>query len=99
MAVLKFMLKIVLLPTLLIVTVIEWSGVFLTSFASVLFYLLAGLSLVLAVFSYLAGICTGIEALRLLAIGFVFFILPHLAAWMIGGIGAIHARISGFIRG
>lgn len=99
MAVLKFMMKIVLVPVMLIVALAEWIGIFLTSFASVLFYLLAGLSFILAVFSYLAGICTGGEALRLLVIGFAAFILPHLAAWMIGGIAAIHGRLSRFIRG
>ena len=98
MAVVRFMLKVVLLPVLLIVTLAEWIGIFLTSFASVLFYLFAGLSFILAVFSCLAGISTGPEALRMLAIGFISFILPHLAAWVIGGIGALKDRLNGFFR-
>ena len=98
MAVVRFMLKVVLLPVLLIVTLAEWIGIFLTSFASILFYLFAGLCFVLAVFSYLAGISTGPEALRMLAIGFIAFLLPHLAAWVIGGIGALKDRLSGFFR-
>ena len=98
MAVVRFMLKAVLLPVLLIVTLAEWIGIFLTSFASVLFYLLAGLCFILAVFSYLAGICTGPDALRMLAIGFIAFLLPHLAAWVIGRIGALKDRLNGFFR-
>ena len=98
MAVVRFMLKVVLLPVLLIVTLAEWIGIFLTSFASVLFYLFAGLCFVLAVFSYLAGISTGPEALRMLAIGFIAFLLPHLAAWVIGRIGALKNRLNGFFR-
>ena len=98
MAVVRFMLKVVLLPVLLIVTLAEWIGIFLTSFASVLFYLFSGLCFVLAVFSYLAGISTGFEALRMLAIGFIAFILPHLAAWVIGRIGALKDRLNGFFR-
>ena len=98
MAVVRFMLKVVLLPVLLIVTLAEWIGIFLTGFASVLFYLFAGLCFILAVFCWLAGISTGPEALRMLVIGFVAFILPHLAAWMIGGIGALKDLLNGFFR-
>ena len=98
MAVMRFVLKVVLLPVLLIVTLAEWIGIFLTSFASVLFYLFAGLSFILAVFSYLAGISTGPEALRMLVIGFIAFILPHLAAWLIGRIGALKDGLGAFFR-
>ena len=98
MAVVRFLLRVVLLPVLLIVTLAEWIGIFLTSFASILFYLFAGLCFILAVFSYLAGISTGPEALRMLVIGFITFILPHLAAWVIGGIGALKDRLNGFFR-
>ena len=98
MAVVRFMLKAVLFPVLLIVTLAEWMGIFLTSFASVLFYLFAGLCFILAVFSYLAGISTGPEALRMLVIGFIAFILPHLAAWLIGGIGALKDGLGAFFR-
>ena len=98
MAVMRFMLKVVLLPVLLIVMLAEWIGIFLTSFASILFYLFAGLCFVLAVFSYLAGISTGPEALQMLVIGFIAFILPYLAAWVIGGIGALKDRLNGFFR-
>ena len=98
MAVVRFMLKVVLLPVLLIVMLAEWIGIFLTSFASVLFYLFAGLCFLLAVFSYLAGISTGPEALQMLAIGFIAFILPHLAAWVIGGIGALRDALGAFFR-
>ena len=98
MAVVRFVLKVVLLPVLFIVTLAEWIGIFLTSFASILFYLFAGLCFVLAVFSYLAGISTGPEALQMLVIGFIAFILPHLAAWFIGRIGALKDRLNGFFR-
>ena len=98
MAVVRFMLKVVLLPVLFMVKLAEWIGIFLTSFASVLFYLFAGLCFILAVFSYLAGISTGPEALQMLVIGFIAFILPHLAAWVIGGIGALRDALGAFFR-
>ena len=98
MAVMRFMLKVVLLPVLLIVMLAEWIGIFLTSFASVFFYLFAGLCFILAVFSCLVGISTGPEALRMLVIGFIAFLLPHLAAWLIGRIGALKDGLGAFFR-
>ena len=98
MAVVRFVLRIVLLPVLLALKLAELVGIFLTSFASILFYLLAGLSFLLAVFGYLAGICSGGEALSLLIVGFISFVLPQMAAWVIGGIGAVEERLKRTFR-
>ena len=98
MAVMRFLLRVVLLPVLLFVTLAEWIDIFLASFASVLFYLFAGLCFILSVFCWLAGISTGFEALRILVIGFIAFLLPHLAAWVIAGIGALRDALGAFFR-
>ncbi len=63
-----FLLKLIALPVALAVTVIKWIGVFLTSFAGVIFYILSGLSFLIAVLSYLMGISTGAEEIRMLSI-------------------------------
>ena len=53
---LKLPLKLLALPVALAVTIAKWIGVFLTSFAGVLFYIFSGLCFVLAILSYLMGI-------------------------------------------
>ncbi len=73
---LKLPLKLIMLPVMLVITIAKWIGAFLTSFAGVLFYILSGLCFMLAVLSYLMGISTGADAIRMLAIGFVAFVLP-----------------------
>jgi len=93
-----FLLKLIALPVALAVTVVKWIGVFLTSFAGVLFYILAGLCFLLAVLSYLMGIHTGAEALRMLVIGFVAFVLPFAAGWVIGVVDALSDSLWDFIR-
>ncbi|MCD8072368.1 MAG: CD1845 family protein [Alistipes sp.] len=98
MTILKLPFKLLALPVALAVTIAKWVGVFLTSFAGAIFYILSGLCFVLAVLSYLMGISTGAEAIRMLAIGFVVFVLPFAAGWVIGMVAALDEILWDFIR-
>ncbi len=51
-----------------------------------------------AVASYLMELATGSEALKMLDIGFVFFILPVIVEWIMIGITAICCNLADFIR-
>ena len=81
MVLLRLILKILAMPLIAAVTLIQWAGIFLTQFSSVIFNLLAGLMFLLSVVGWLMGICTGAETMRMLAVGFVVFIIPHIAEW------------------
>lgn len=98
MTILKLPFKLVALPVALAVTIAKWVGVFLTSFAGVLFYIFSGLCFVLAVLSYLMGISTGAEAIRMLVVGFVAFVLPFAAGWVIGVVDALSDSLWDFIK-
>ncbi|MCD7752107.1 MAG: CD1845 family protein [Lachnospiraceae bacterium] len=98
MTILRLPFKLVALPVALAVTIAKWVGVFLTSFAGVLFYIFSGLCFVLAVLSYLMGISTGTEAIRMLAVGFVAFVLPFAAGWVIGVVDALSDSLWDFIK-
>ncbi len=95
---LKLPLKLIALPVALVVTIAKWVGVFLTSFAGVLFYIFSGLCFVLAILSYLMGINTGAEAIRMLPVGFVAFVLPFAAGWVIGVVDALSDSLWDFIK-
>ncbi|MEF2738959.1 MAG: hypothetical protein U0O18_05140 [Clostridia bacterium] len=98
MVFLRLMLKILALPLIAAVTLIQWAGIFLTQFSSVIFNLLAGLIFLLSVVGWLMGICTGAETMRMLAVGFVVFIIPHIAEWLIVRIAVINCNLRGFIK-
>ena len=98
MTILKLPFKLVALPVALAVTVAKWVGLFLTSFAGVLFYIFSGLCFVLAVLSYLMGISTSTEAIRMLAVGFVAFVLPFAAGWVIGVVDTLSDSLWDFIK-
>ena len=79
-------------------TLIQWAGIFLTQFSSVIFNLLAGLMFLLSVVGWLMGICTGAETMRMLAVGFVVFIIPHIAEWLIVRIAVINCNLRDFLK-
>lgn len=98
MFLLKFLLKLIALPVMLAVTLLFWVSCFLLGFSGAILYLFSGLCFLLAVFCYLAGICTGAETVRALAVGFVAFALPHAAGWLLAGIDSINAGLREFLR-
>ena len=98
MALIKIFFKLLVLPLIAAVTLIQWAGIFLTQFSSVIFNLLAGLMFLLSVVGWLMGICTGAETMRMLAVGFVVFIIPHIAEWLIVRIAVINCNLRDFLK-
>lgn len=98
MLILKVIAKIVLLPVLIAVILFQWIGIFLTGMVGGILNILAFLFALVAGASYLTGLTSGPEALKMLAVGFVFFILPVIAERLIIGITAIRCNLGEFIR-
>ena len=97
MHLLKIAGKILAFPVMLIVTVIQWMFVFLVSFSSVIFYLLAGLFLLIAVLSLIFGVSTWTEALRPALAGFIIFMIPVIGQGITGIIAVFREGLSDFI--
>ena len=98
MVLLRLILKMLALPLIAAVTLLHWAGIFLTLFSSVIFNLLAGLMFLLSVVGWLMGIITGTETMRMLAVGFVVFIIPHIAEWLIVRIAVINCNLRDFLK-
>ena len=98
MFLLKFIAKIFVLPVLLAVIVIQWIGAFLTGLAGAVLGLLSALFSFVAGATFLLGLASGPEVLKMLAVGFVLFILPHIAEWIVIRITALRCNLADFIR-
>ncbi len=94
----KFPFKVVAMPLMIAVTLIQWVGLFLIGFSSVIFNLFAGLCFMVSVLSYLMQISTGAEAIRMMIVGFVVFLIPHIGEWIVTRIAAINYGLRDFIR-
>ena len=98
MALIKTFFKLLVLPIVVADTLIQWVGIFLTQFSTVIFNLIAGLMFLIAVAGFLFGISTGAETLQIMTVAFVVFIIPHIAEWLIIRIAAINYGLRDFIK-
>ena len=98
MRLIKLFLKMLALPIMLAVTLIQWVGIFLTQFSTVIFNPLAGLLFLIAIAGWMFGIGTGTETLQMLTAGFIVFITPRISEWLIIRIAAINNRLRYFIK-
>ena len=98
MIIVKFIIKIALLPVLLLTIIGQWIGAFFIGIASVILGFLSTLAWVVAILSYLMRISSGREALQMMVIAFVAFIFPQICAWLIEGIVGLRCSIGNFMR-
>ena len=98
MFMLKLLLKLILFPVMLAVTLIQWVGIFLMGFSSVIFYILSGIVFLTAILSWAFQIAPGAEVLKMLAIAFVVFIVPHIGEWIVERISDLNGGLRAFIR-
>lgn len=98
MRIIRFLLKMVVIPIILIVTVIQWFGAFIIGFSSAVFNVLAGLFLLVAALSYLMGLSAGAEAVKMVVAGFIVFMIPVAGEWIVTTITALNMGMRNFIR-
>ena len=98
MRLIKLFLKMLALPIMMAVTLIQWVGIFLTQFSTIVFNLLAGLIFLIAVAGLMLGIGTGAAVVQMMMIAFVIFIIPHFAEWLLIRIAAVNYRLREFIK-
>ncbi|MBQ5522520.1 MAG: hypothetical protein IIT86_06885 [Oscillospiraceae bacterium] len=97
MHLLKFMGKVLAFPVMLIVTVIQWLFTLMVGLSSVVFNLLAGLFLLIAVLSLVFGISTWTEALRPVLAAFIVFMIPVVGQGITAVVVVIREGLSDFI--
>ena len=98
MRIIRFLLKMVIFPIMLIVTVIQWFGAFIIGFSARVFNILAGLFLLVAILSYLMGLSAGAEAVKMIITGFFVFMIPIAGEWILTAITALNMGMRNFIR-
>ena len=91
-------MKALILPLILIVTLIQWIGIFLIGFSAVIFNFFVGLFFMIAVLSYLMQFSTGGETLRMLITAFGVFLIPHIGEWVVTRVAAINYGLRYFIK-
>lgn len=98
MILIKLFFKLLAVPVVIAVTLIQWIGIFVTGFSSVLFNLVAGALFMIALACLITGVATGTEAMQTLVLSFAIFIIPHIAEWLIVRIAELNYLLRDFIK-
>ena len=93
MALIRMLFKLMALPLIVAVTIIQWVGIFLTGFSGIIFNLFAGLIFLITLIGFALGVTAGIEALKMLAVGFVIFMTaPPSALYAANGVAVYQGQ-------
>ena len=86
MKAIRFILKIMLLPVKVALTIIRLFAEFLAGISAVIFRVIAGIFLLTALLSYGFGLESSGECLQMVLAGFLFYLLPCTVEIVIAGI-------------
>ena len=95
MVVVKIIIRILLLPVRICLTLIQLMLMFSTWLSATVFHVLSGIICITAVLGYGFGQETGTEVSRILLVGFILYILPVLSGWAMMWLEIIKIRLMG----
>ena len=82
MILLKLLLKILVLPVIITVTLIQWGGIFSVSCSAWIFNLLSSLLFLLGIVAVFGG-ASVMQVIPLLIIAFMVFVVPFVGEWIV----------------
>lgn len=83
MVVIKLIIRILLLPLRISLTIVQLVVKFITWLSATVFHILSGIICITAILGYGFGQETGTEMIRMLAVGFLLYVLPIIASWFV----------------
>ena len=98
MTILKIIAKILLFPVIAVLTLIQWAGIFLNSISGVILGILAFIFALTGIASLAFGLVSGPEALKMIAAGFVIFMVPVIGEVLVTAVTMANDGLRDFIR-
>ena len=95
MVVVKLIIRILLLPMRISLTIVQLVVMFVTWLSATVFHILSGIICITAILGYGFGQETGTETIKMLVEGFVLYVLPIIASWFVVWLEAIKIRLIG----
>lgn len=97
MFLLKLLLKIALFPVLLAVMLIEWIGVFLTSFGGAVLYILSGIVFLITLAAWVILHEPWTELIKYMGLSFGIFLVNVVADWLVEKIACLSGIMKRFM--
>lgn len=93
MVIVKLIIRILLLPVRISLTIVQLMVMFITWLSATVFHILSGIICITAILGYGFGQETGTEAVRMLVASFILYILPVLSGWAVVWLETIKIRL------
>ena len=94
----KFIAKLILIPVMFVIIVIQWIGIFLNSVSGALLGILSFLFFFTGMASLIFGLASKPECLKLMIVSFVLFLIPQIGDWIIERIIQLRCTLGDIIR-
>ena len=98
MRVVKFSLKPLAIPILLVLLAVQWGLIFVVILSGWIFHLLSGIIFATAILSGLMELCPWQETGSMLIVSFGLFLLPYLAAALVIRLVSAVLALRGFLK-
>lgn len=95
MKIVKIIVKVILLPVRICLSVIQLMVMFVTWLSATVFHILSGIICITAILGYGFGQVTGTEVFKMLLAGFILYILPVLSGWAVMWLETIKISLKG----
>lgn len=95
MVVVKLIIRILLLPVRISLTIVQLVVMFITWLSATVFHILSGIICITAILGYGFVQERGTETIRMLVVVFVLYVLPIIASWFVVWLEAIKIRLAG----
>ena len=83
----------VILPTLIILHILEWCGMYIIHYSGMLCRLVAGTIFTLVVIGFATGLGSREHLIKILAVGFGFFLIPQIGGLIVNGIVRVRSAL------
>lgn len=98
MFILRLPLKLLALPFVLALSLIQWAGIFLVSVSSGLLNTLLGILSLIVAGSWMLGLTSEGNVVCGLTLCLILFLLPHIAEWCIVRIAVLGSILKDFVK-
>ena len=95
MVIMRIIIRVLLLPVRICLTVIQLVVMFITWLSATVFHVLSGIICITAILGYGFGQETGTKTIRMLVVGFVLYTLPVLSGWAVVWLETIKISLKG----
>ena len=91
------LLRLLVLPAVFVLTILEWVGTYILSFSEMFCRLTTGLTAILAVAVFGIGVASIEQAASILIAGLVFYLLQRIGRTIVAGIALLHVTLANVI--